>query len=298
MRSEGGYVSSKPEALAEFLRARRAQLRPEDVGLPAEPGRRVRGLRRSEVSRLAHISEQYYTRLEQGRTLQPSYSVLSGLVTAFALDEYEAAYFYKLALPTPPTTEAAPITPPGDLIVQLVARRSDLPVVVTDRNQDVLLINELGSALLPALRPGINVVDMVFATPGKRRESASWRAAARQAVAALRFNADPSDPRLQQIVGGLSVRDSDFRALWADQQARPLESGLAPVLVVGFGSGDVEWQTLEIPGGYFLIAYLPTPGTFSGAVIDYLRQRRASAPTPEAAAREDITKPAPGLDVD
>ena len=271
-------MTSKPEALAEFLRARRAQLRPEDVGLPAELGRRVRGLRRSEVSRLAHISEQYYTRLEQGRTQQPSYSVLSGLVTAFALDEYEAAYFYKLAFPTPPTPEAAPTTPPSNLIVQLVARRSDLPVLVTDGNQDVVLINDLGSALLPALRPGINVVEMVFATPPKRRESASWKGAARQAVAALRFNADPSDPRLQQIVGGLSVRDSDFRALWADQQARPLESGFAPVRVDGFGSGDVEWQTLEISGGYFLIAYLATPGTFSGAVIDYLRQRRATAP--------------------
>jgi transcriptional regulator with XRE-family HTH domain len=275
-------VSSKPEALAEFLRSRRAQVRPEDVGLPAEPGRRVRGLRRTEVAQLANISEQYYIRLEQGKTHQPSYSVLAGLVAAFALDEYEASYFYKLALPTPPTLAAAPTAPLSKLVTQLVADRSDLPVLVTDRNQDVLLINSLGSALLPALRPGINVVEMVFATPRERREIAAWKSAARQAVAALRFSADPSDPRLQQIVGGLSVRDSDFRGLWADQHARPFESGVAPVLVEGFGSGEVEWHTLEIPGGYFLIAYLATPGTSSGAVIDFLRQRLT--PRPDSAA--------------
>lgn len=51
--------------LAEFLRNRREALLPEDVGLPAGPRRRTRGLRREEVASLAVMSTDYYTRVEE-----------------------------------------------------------------------------------------------------------------------------------------------------------------------------------------------------------------------------------------
>src|SRR6478735_3153521 len=55
--------------LREFLRARRARLRPEDVGLETTGQRRVPGLRREELASLAGMSVDYYIRLEQGRDL-------------------------------------------------------------------------------------------------------------------------------------------------------------------------------------------------------------------------------------
>jgi transcriptional regulator with XRE-family HTH domain len=276
----GGVVPQEPGALAEYLRARRKQLRPEDVGLPEDAGRRVRGLRRAEVAALANISVQYYTRLEQGITRRPSESVLSGLITALALDEHASAYLYRLALPAPPS-EAEPASPRiSHQLIELVGRWSNLPVVVTDRNQDVLLANDLGLAMFPdLLRRGNNTIEAVFAVSPEARALDGWKKTAHQAVGALRFNANPADARLQQIVGSLSVRDADFRRLWADQHARPLESGSVPVLVDGFGFGDVPWQVLETPGGYFVVVYLATPGTFSGGAIEYLRQRRVAEPT-------------------
>jgi hypothetical protein len=52
--------------LRDFLRAKRAALSPEDVGLPGTGRpRRVPGLRREEVAQLADVSVDYYTRLEQ-----------------------------------------------------------------------------------------------------------------------------------------------------------------------------------------------------------------------------------------
>ncbi len=50
--------------LSEFLRTRRARLKPEDVG-PRSFGRyrRVPGLRREELAQLAGVSVAYYTRL-------------------------------------------------------------------------------------------------------------------------------------------------------------------------------------------------------------------------------------------
>ena len=62
--------------LGEFLRSRRAQIQPEDVGFRAGRGRRVEGLRREEVAALASVSVDYIKRLEAGR-ITPSEPVLA-----------------------------------------------------------------------------------------------------------------------------------------------------------------------------------------------------------------------------
>ncbi|MGW8672729.1 helix-turn-helix domain-containing protein [Streptomyces niveus] len=84
--------------LGEFLRARRARVRPEDVGLPGLPGRRrVAGLRREELSQLAGVSVSSYTRLEQGQSVHASDGALNALATALRLDEHEHAHLRELA---------------------------------------------------------------------------------------------------------------------------------------------------------------------------------------------------------
>ena len=57
-------MATRANALGDYLRARRQQLRPDDVGLAAGARRRVPGLRREEVATLAGISSAYYLRLE------------------------------------------------------------------------------------------------------------------------------------------------------------------------------------------------------------------------------------------
>src|SRR5690606_17005728 len=82
--------------LGEFLRARRARLRPEDVGLVTPPGRRrVPGLRREELAQLAGVSVSYYTRLEQNQSTNASEGVLDALATALRLDDYERAHLHE-----------------------------------------------------------------------------------------------------------------------------------------------------------------------------------------------------------
>ena len=84
----------KPTELAEFLSVRRARLTPQDAGLEGQaPRRRVPGLRREELARLAGVSVDYYTRLEQGRSRSASTDVLDALMfgddPGFRLDEEE-----------------------------------------------------------------------------------------------------------------------------------------------------------------------------------------------------------------
>jgi transcriptional regulator with XRE-family HTH domain len=88
-------MMDRPE-LADFLRRRREQLVPSDVGLPPGVRRRTPGLRRDEVASLAGMSTDYYTRLEQARGPHPSLQVLGALARALRLTDDERDHLYWL----------------------------------------------------------------------------------------------------------------------------------------------------------------------------------------------------------
>src|ERR1700754_466502 len=84
------------QALADFLRVRRARLQPDEVGLPARKRRRTPGLRREEVAERANVGVSWYTLLEQGRDVHPSREVLQSIADALQLtpDERQHLFFF------------------------------------------------------------------------------------------------------------------------------------------------------------------------------------------------------------
>src|ERR1700736_4089564 len=94
LRGHAGGVTT----VAEFLRARREQLQPADVGLPDNGRRRTPGLRREEVATLAGVSIDYLIRLEQGRDTRPSASVIAALADALRLDNEQRRQLSMLAM--------------------------------------------------------------------------------------------------------------------------------------------------------------------------------------------------------
>src|ERR1700757_1883310 len=92
-------MAVKPTALGDYLRARRQQVLPEEVGLIPGTRRRVAGLRREELAMLAGISAEYYLRLEVGRDKNPSPSVVEALAQALRLDIKATRYLQQLANP-------------------------------------------------------------------------------------------------------------------------------------------------------------------------------------------------------
>jgi len=260
--------------LADFLRARRQHLQPEDVGLPRDANRRVPGLRREEVAELAGISAEYYVRLEQGRDHQPSDQVLASLGRALRLDDDGLAYLHRVSHVVPavvPTEFAQPDVAAS--VRHLLDQWSHTPAYVSDRNHDVLCANAASRAMAPGyLEKGSNMLLSVFASADTAQRSADWETAASALVDALRFNGDPADRRLQEIVGTLSVRDRGFRRLWARHNPRPLISGITPSYVEPLGWVEFNWQTLEIPGerGHFLTTFFGPPGSRAAAAIAYL----------------------------
>jgi hypothetical protein len=94
--------------LGEFLRSRRARLDPAQAGLTSAAGRRVPGLRREELARLAglaRITTPGWNRA--ARRLRPG-AVLAALAAALQLDGAERLHLYGFA-----RTAAAPACEAG-----------------------------------------------------------------------------------------------------------------------------------------------------------------------------------------
>src|SRR3954452_16364051 len=129
--------------LAEFLRARRSELSPRDVGLPEGIAhRRVAGLRREEVAQLAAISTDYYTRLEQGR-INPSAPVLDSLARVLQLTDDQRTYMYALAGTTAASVKSRrrarqKIKP---FMQRVLDQLTDTPAIVMTPTHDILAWN-------------------------------------------------------------------------------------------------------------------------------------------------------------
>jgi len=209
--------------LASFLRSRRERITPADVGLPAGPRRRTPGLRREEVARLAYISTEYYTRLEQARGPHPSREVLSGLARALRLSDAERDHLHHLA-GAPPLPPAGPTREVRRSILDLLHRLPQAAATVMSASFDVLAWNDLAAALLEdfsAVPPrDRNLVRRVFLGPhphGQRlyglsdADTFAHAAARRLRAAAARY---PGDAALAALVAELLGASEDFARLW------------------------------------------------------------------------------------
>ncbi len=254
--------------LGLYLRARREQVRPQDVGIVASGVRRVPGLRREEVATLAGISAEYYLRLEQGRDHQPSDQVLNGLRRALLLDDDAAAYLHRLARPDAPVQAQRHVDTVDPLLLHLIEQWTTTPAIIISNCQDVLAINAAAAAAPQTFVLGRNLVLSVF-TEAVKQTSPDWEWLAGNTIAALRLSASPSDPRFVEIVEELTARDADFRRLWARHDAHPLASGPAVIMLENRGLVPVRWQNLSVAGHsrQTITVFFGEPGTPGDAAL-------------------------------
>jgi hypothetical protein len=256
--------------LADFLRSRRERIQPSDVGLPAGPRRRTPGLRREEVAQLAHISTEYYTRLEQARGPRPSREVLATLTRALRLSDAERDHLHYLAGAPP----APPPGPPREVrqsILDLMARLPNAAAVVTSAIFEVLAWNDLACALMEdfsAVPPrDRNFARQAFLAPAgvtplygvsdlsQFREHAAHELRA----TAARY---PDDPPVRALIGELRTSSSLFDELWRShdvtRDSRLRKTFAHPVV----GPVTVNCDALDIAErDQRIIIYTATPGS-------------------------------------
>ncbi|MGO4753105.1 helix-turn-helix domain-containing protein, partial [Streptomyces sp. 2MCAF27] len=194
--------------LKAFLRSRRARIHPSDVGLPTfGDRRRVPGLRREELARLAGVGVDYYVRLEQGRNDKISGELLDAIARALRLDDVERAHLHNLARPTRPTR---PTRRHGHRFVEraapglqrLLDSMTRAPAYVVGRRTCVLAWNRPAALVfgdfgaLPVRDR--NMARLVFLDPAARTLYRDWEVKARDVIARLRLEAGrrPDDREL------------------------------------------------------------------------------------------------------
>ncbi|WP_405793582.1 helix-turn-helix transcriptional regulator [Streptomyces sp. NBC_01506] len=286
--------------LGEFLRSRRALLRPEDAGLPTYGGsrRRVPGLRREELAQLAGVSAGYYTRLEQGQSPNASDSVLDAVARVLRLDEDERAHLYSLARPrpAPPRRDSEPErVRPG--VRTMIRSFGDVPALVLGRFGDILDWNPAAHALLaghldigspdrPDDRP--NIARLLFLDPHTRELYGDWTRKARATVADLRLIAGrfPDDPGLTGLVGELTVASPEFAELWAAHSVGDCGTDTRTYHHPGVGTMTlmVEFMTLPNDAGQRVAVYGAEPGSPSDTALRLLGATSGAAASAAASA--------------
>ena len=292
--------------LGEFLRARRAHVKPEDVGLPDYGRRRVPGLRREELSMLAGVSVEHYTRIEQGRGVRASAQVLDAVATALGLSEAERAHVHELAESRGEARRRGrrpQRVAPG--LAALLQQFHELPAFVLGRRMDVLAWNPMAAALLGefgALEPRRrNMAWLVFLDESTIALYPEWERVARETVAFLRRDSvrDLDDPQLAELVGELSLKSEHFRRWWNSREVKDKASGTKRFTHPVVGELELHYQTLH-PATHedqALVIYTATPGMASHNALKLLAS--LIAPTDGASpvgsdSTQSASEPAPG----
>ncbi|MDH2430683.1 helix-turn-helix transcriptional regulator [Sphaerisporangium sp. TRM90804] len=272
--------------LGEFLRTRRARLLPADVGVEPRGRRRVPGLRREELARLAGVSVDYYTRLEQGRSHNASPEVLEAIADALRLDETERTHLLDLACPPVPARHRRPEPPqrvrPETHQLLDTLHRAGAPAFVVGRRCEILAQNALFRGMaseydldsLPARER--NAALLIFLHPRARHLHPDWEQVTEGVVAMLRFEfgRHPDDPLLGELIEELWARSGPFRLLWANHDVHERVVGTKRYNHPVVGMFTVTYQTLTLPGvpDQTLYVYTVEPGTPSA---DALRELAA-----------------------
>lgn len=256
--------------LGEFLRSRRARVRPEDIGYASGGGlRRVPGLRREELAHLAGVSVDYYVRLEQGRCHNVSDAVLDAVANALRLDDEEREHLRRLARPgrlgarTPAEHDAVR---PG---VWHLLDWISAPALAMGPRMDVLAWNRPMCALvtdfarLPVRERNLGRLHLVDSTIGARYPDREM--IAREAVGHLRAAAGhfPDDPELHELIEELRQHSEEFARHWTAHEVRTKAHGTKRLNHPTAGPLTLAYEITRFPSDpdLSLLVYTGPPGS-------------------------------------
>jgi transcriptional regulator with XRE-family HTH domain len=258
------------QELARFLRQRREDLRPGDIGLPTDGRRRTPGLRREEVARLAHMSVDYYVRLEQARGPRPSPRILDALTTALRLSPAEQTHLFRLAGANP-VPSASPVRQVRPYVVDLLHRMPETAAVVTDATYDVIAFNPLADAVLGDLAREPNLARRRYLGPSY--ENSGAEEFGHIAVARLRAAADryPGDEPLARLLAQLRATSTEFTEIWNTNPVRAPGHRTKTITHPELGPLRLNCDVLTIPQDDQQVVFLTAdPGTPTARALRHL----------------------------
>ncbi|OWR29945.1 transcriptional regulator [Saccharibacillus sp. O23] len=256
-------------ALGNFLRNARSKISPVEVGLASGSRRRIQGLRREEVAAIANIGLSWYIRLEQGRDIHPSASVLESLASALRLTPNERRHLFMLggeSLPAQPTIDDEPINP---LIRNMMNELNVNPAYVIGKKWDFLAWNPAAEAIfqIERSRPPYprNLIWRQFTDPVWRKGSEDWERVSQRMVAEFRTSRARylHDASFGRLIEDLKNASSDFGRMWQHHEAPSSLDGYKKLLHPVLGALEFDQITLQFPNepDQRMMVYMPLPET-------------------------------------
>jgi transcriptional regulator with XRE-family HTH domain len=283
MTSESPEVARRRrEQLRDFLRACRARLTPDDVGVVATGRRRTPGLRREEVAALAGVGVSWYTWLEQGRDINVSTEVLDAIGRALRLTEPERTHLYLLAglnPPRPAGVDGGAVTPE---LRQLLDAWNPRPAILRDRYWNLLAVNDATRAVFGYDDTDHNCLVSFFTNARYRNAHVHWESVASVVVAAFRaaIAHRPDDPGFARVVDRLGAVSPEFAELWARHEVAVPGQAVKAVRHPEAGELVFDMTTLTVTDhpDWHVELYNPRPGTGTGERAAALLPLRLAAP--------------------
>ena len=240
------------EELAKFLRARRAQLAPEDFGLAGGSRRRTPGLRREELALLAGVGVTWYTWLEQGREINASVQVLDALARTLRLDRAGREHLYWLAEASPLLTGAERVPVPAE-VLEIVDSLDPLPATLTNGRFDILHSNSASEDLfwewheMPCVHK--NTLWCCVTEPSAREKFPQYEQEVPYLVARLRavYARHVGDPDWEEDIRRLASLSREFAGLWARHEVAGPEPRVRTFVHPEAGPVTFAATELEIP---------------------------------------------------
>jgi transcriptional regulator with XRE-family HTH domain len=215
-----GAERARRAELGDFLKARRAGLRPEEVGLLPGPRRRTPGLRREEVALLAGVGVSWYTWLEQGRPINASWQVLDAVARTLRLDGAGRWHLYRLAEAMPLRSWAKATVVP-DAVGDVIRSLDPLPAVLINSRFDIIQTNDAHEEMfwdwhsLPCVHK--NLLWCAITEPRAREMFLNYDQEIPYMVARLRaaYAQHIGDPEWDEDIRRLAALSPEFAELWA-----------------------------------------------------------------------------------
>lgn len=255
------------EALSAFLKAKRAQIKPESVGLPAGTRRRTPGLRREEIAQLAGVSTTWYTWLEQGRDIKVSSLVLDCISTALQLNNDERDYLYDLALETKieiahPKKDQSELSPS---LKRILEELTYCPTIITDRHCHIVGWNSAAAHVFldfeQISNDQRNLIRLVFTRKELKALAVNWEQFAKGFLAIFRtyYGHYHGDEWYNQFIKEMSNSHPKFQDLWQESHVSK-----APELIIEFrhakaGKMLFNLTSLQVQGDMDLRCSIYTP---------------------------------------
>ena len=275
------------------LRGWRERVSPQDSGLEASGDRRIPGLRREELARLAGLSVDYVVRLEQGRARNPSAQVVTALARALRLEPSERDHLFRCAHLAPPSAGNVSRHVPAR-VHRLVGQLAGNPTAVFAADWTLVSWNPMWTEAVGDPRTygwsERNLVAGMFRTGDARgrgpigawpvRSWAGDEVEEEDLVADLRMTAaaHPHDTRLAAFVDRMLHDSPRFARLWSNGTARTNVGDRKTVEHPRVGDIDLDLDIVMAAGTDLrIVTYTAAAGTTDAEKLDALR---AACPQP------------------